>query len=271
MSTVRELLTTTSGISRSEARILLAHFLKTRPESLIAHPEDAIASDVTAAFQEAARRAAEGFPIPYLTGVQAFWGRDFVVTPDVLIPRPDTETLVEAALHIIASQPLKVLELGTGSGCIAVSIALEKPRALVTATDISEAALSVARQNAERFAVKNLTFRQGEWLAAVDPDERFDLIVSNPPYIAEGDAHLPALRWEPITALTAGFDGLNDIRRIASEALFHLNENGVLAFEHGFDQGPAVRTVMQQLGYRAVVTLQDLAGNDRVTKGFAPV
>ncbi len=270
MSTVRELLTTPGGISRSEARILLAHILKTRPESLIAHPDDAVSDEAAAAFRDAADRASAGYPIPYLTGTQAFWGRDFLVTPDVLIPRPDTETLVESALHIIASKPLKVLELGTGSGCIAISIAIEKPMASVTATDISEAALAVARKNAERFAVKNLTFQQGEWLSAVESDACFDLIVSNPPYIAEGDPHLPALRWEPITALTAGFDGLDDIRRIAAEALFHLNENGVLAFEHGFDQGPAVRTVMQQLGYRAVVTLQDLAGNDRVTKGFRP-
>ena len=163
-----------------------------------------------------------------------------------------------------------MLELGTGSGCIAVTLALEKPKTTVVATDISEEALTVARENARRLQADNLTFRAGEWFGAVKPNEKFDLIVSNPPYIAEGDRHLPALRWEPVTALTAGVDGLDDIRHIAAEALFHLRDNGVLAFEHGYDQGAAVRNILLQLGYRSVVTLRDLGGNDRVTQGFAP-
>lgn len=270
MTTVADLLKMSHGISRSEARLLLAHRLNVRPEVLIMHPERVIENACVLAFCQDLDQAEAGYPIPYLTGTQAFWGRDFRVTPDVLIPRPDTETLVESVLHIIADKTLTVLELGTGSGCIAVTVALEKPRTTVIATDISAAALAVAQENARRLGAADVTFRQGEWFEAVTPDETFDLILSNPPYIAEGDRHLPALKWEPITALTAGFDGLDDIRRIAAEALFHLTENGILALEHGYDQGAAVRSILQQLGYRAVVTIKDLGGNDRVTQGFAP-
>lgn len=271
MKTVRDLLALNRGISRSEARLLLAHCLGTVPETLIAHPEQEVNDTTAHAFEAMLAHAAEGCPIPYLVGKQAFWGRDFLVTPAVLIPRPDTETLVEAALHTITDKPLNVLELGTGSGCIAITLALEKPFAQVTATDISSEALEVACENARRFGVKNLTFRSGSWFDAVPNESLFDLIVSNPPYIAEGDPHLPALAWEPITALTSGPDGLDDIRRLASEALFHLTEDGVLALEHGFDQGQRVREILQQLGYRSVMTLQDLAGNHRVTQGFRPV
>lgn len=271
MATVRDLLTYQSGLSRSETRLLLAQTLSLRAEALIMHPEAEVADDKAAVFYEKVKMAAAGYPIPYITGKQAFWSRDFIVSPAVLIPRPDTETLVETALHTIADKPLKILELGTGSGCIAITLALEKPLTTVTATDISSEALAVAKLNAEQFSVKNITFKQGEWFDAVGSDECFDLIVSNPPYIAQGDVHLPALKWEPITALTSGIDGLNDIRRIASEAIFHLAENGILAFEHGYDQGKAARDILLQLGYRSVMTLQDLGGNDRVTKGFAPV
>lgn len=271
MTTVQELLRLNhGGVSRSEARLLLAHRLGVRPEALIMHPEKTVENACVLAFCQDLEKAEAGYPIPYLTGLQAFWGRDFVVTPAVLIPRPDTETLVEAALHTIADKALTVLELGTGSGCIAVTLALEKPKTTVVATDISEEALTVARENARRLQADNLTFRAGEWFGAVEPGEKFDLIVSNPPYIAEGDRHLPALRWEPVTALTAGVDGLDDIRRIAAEALFHLRDNGVLAFEHGYDQGAAVRNILQQLGYRSIVTLRDLGDNDRVTQGFVP-
>ena len=158
------------------------------------------------------------------------------------------------------------MELGTGSGCIAVTLALDNPLLTVTATDVSSQALTVARNNAQRLGAR-IAFREGSWFDAVAPEARFDIIASNPPYIADGDSHLPALSFEPTGALTSGPEGLDDIRVIADQARRHLTDGGLLAFEHGFDQGKAARKLLASLGYTAVVTVRDLGGNDRVTKG----
>ena len=268
MTTIDQLLLSAAGkIRRSEARLLLSSLLNKPVEYLIAHGSQAVAEGYALQFAAQLKEAQSGRPIPYITGVQAFWGRDFAVTPAVLIPRPDTETLVETVLLAAGGQKKSVLELGTGSGCIAVTLAKENPLLDVTATDISSEALSAARSNARRHGADNVRFACGSWFEALKDIARFDIIVSNPPYIAEGDSHLPALRYEPITALTSGPDGLDDIRHIAKEARSRLNPNGLLAFKHGFDQGKACRELLLLLGYRSVTTIQDLGGNDRVTMG----
>ncbi len=265
--TIDALLKAAAGkVSRSEARLLLAHVLHKPVEYLIAHNADTVEAQACERYRAALDDAARGKPIPYILGRQAFWGRDFTVTPAVLIPRPDTETLVETVLNAAQGRAKTVLELGTGSGCIAVTLALENPLLTVTATDVSSQALTVARNNAQRLGAR-IAFREGSWFDAVAPEARFDIIASNPPYIADGDSHLPALSFEPTSALTSGPEGLDDIRVIADQARRHLTDGGLLAFEHGFDQGKAARKLLASLGYTAVVTVRDLGGNDRVTKG----
>jgi release factor glutamine methyltransferase len=203
-----------------------------------------------------------------LRGLREFHGLDFRVTPDVLIPRPDTEALVDAALEKLDRTPgRKVLDLGTGSGCVAVSIAHERPAALVTAVDLSVEALEVAQGNSTANGQK-VEFLQGRWFAAV-AGRQFDLIVSNPPYVAAGDSHLRRgdLRFEPPLALISGTDGLKDIRIIVSEASGHLLPGGWLLFEHGYDQAAACRDLLQKAGFGALKSWPDLAGIARVAGG----
>ena len=272
MSTVAELLRAASGrVARTDARILLSSVLDAPKESFIAHPEREVSDADERRFLSILEKAAAGCPIPYLTGLQAFWSRDFLVTSAVLIPRPDTETVVETALSLMGSVPNpRILELGTGSGCIAVTIALERPDATVHATDASPEALAVAKQNAERLDAARIRFSLGNWLEAVPADALYDLIVSNPPYIEPGDEHLEALKYEPIDALTDGVDGLSDIREIASNARSHLTPGGYLVLEHGYDQGEAVRSILQACGFASCRTVRDLGGNERCTVGQNP-
>ena len=258
-----------AAIDAVDAEHLLLHVLA-RPRSwLFAHADDAVTATEAAAFRALVERRAQGEPVAYLTGTQGFWSLELAVTPATLIPRPETERLVELALERLpAGVAVRVADLGTGSGAIALAIARERPQAQVIATDASADALEVARANAERNRVRNVQFRQGDWLAPL-AGERFDLIASNPPYIADGDPHLCAgdLRFEPPTALSSGADGLDAIRVIVRDARAMLQPGGWLLLEHGWDQGDAVRALLQGGGYGDVATEQDLEARDRISLG----
>jgi release factor glutamine methyltransferase len=253
-----------------EAEILVAHALGRDRAWLFAHADDAVSiSDSDAAIALAARRKA-GEPIAYLTGHREFWSLDPRVTPAVLIPREDTELLVRKALqHCPQGEKVDIVDLGTGSGAIALAIAHERPLARVVALDSSTAALEVARANAERLRIGNVEFIRSDWFGAL-ADRRFDLIVSNPPYIAASDPHLSAgdLRFEPALALASGSDGLDAIRRIVRESPAHLRGGGMLAVEHGFEQGAAVRDLLSQSEFVEIYTERDLEGRERVSGGF---
>jgi release factor glutamine methyltransferase len=256
-------------VARREAVLLLRHVLGVSDAWLIAHPDDLVDVAQAAAFRGLVERRARGEPVAYLTGTRGFHALELQVTPDVLIPRPETELLVDCALQRIPEDmEWAVADLGTGSGAIALAIAKARPRAKVVATDASGAALAVARANADRLALRNVQFAHGDWCAALG-DARFDLIVSNPPYIAESDAHLREgdLRFEPAAALASGSDGLDAIRIIVRDARAHLRDGGWLLFEHGFDQGPAVRELLAAHDYAEVFTQRDLEVRERVSGG----
>lgn len=256
-------------IDRIDAEWLLAHALDRPRTWLFAHAADPVPIDVAERFEAMLARRQSGEPVAYLTGTQGFRTLELEVSPATLIPRPETELLVELALaRIPVDAEVRVADLGTGSGAIALAIAKERPRAAVIATDSSAAALEVARRNATRNRIATVEFREGDWLAPL-AGETFDLIASNPPYIAEGDPHLGEgdLRFEPPTALSSGADGLDAIRRIVRDAPAHLAAGGWLLLEHGWDQGEAVRALLQAAGFIDVETAQDLEGRDRVTLG----
>ncbi|MBV8030380.1 MAG: peptide chain release factor N(5)-glutamine methyltransferase [Betaproteobacteria bacterium] len=243
-----------------EARLLLAEATGFSAATLIAFPEKALPADAQQRFTELVSRRRRGEPVAYLLGRKEFYGIELVVTPAVLVPRPETELLVERAL----AQPFaRALDLGTGSGAIALALKRYRPRATVVAVESSAAALVVAKRNAARLGLE-VDFRHGRWLDPVD-DERFDLIVANPPYVAEGDPHLGALVFEPREALVSGPEGLDALREIAERAPAHLSAGGWLFLEHGFDQGEAVRRLLA--GLEAVQTWPDLSGIGRVTGG----
>lgn len=260
-----------SGLPALEARALLAHLTGWRREILVAFPEREPDDAIAERFAQLAARRRAGEPLAYLLGIKEFYGRDFLVSPAVLVPRPETELLVELALaRMSAHAAPRVLDLGTGSGAIAVSLALEHPQAQVVAVDVSAAALEVAQANARVLGAR-VEFRLGSWWQPIAAGERFDLIVSNPPYIAEGDRHLASLTHEPALALTDGGDGLACLRAIVAGAGAHLAPDGWLGMEHGWDQGPAVRELCLAAGFRDVDTARDGAGHDRVTHGRAPL
>jgi release factor glutamine methyltransferase len=255
-----------SGLPRSEARALLAWVLNVPRERLIAHPEQAVTAALAARFHSLVAQRSAGTPLAYLLGRQEFRSRPFQVDPNVLIPRPETELLVElaqAACRGIAAP--RLLDLGTGSGCIAITLALELD-CTVTAVDISTEALALARGNAARLRAR-VEFLQSDWFAKVEG--AFDFIVGNPPYIAAGDPHLAQgdLRFEPATALASGNDGLTAIRHILSDARRHLASGGWLFLEHGYDQAEAMAQLLAEAGFRAVEQHRDLAGIIRVSGG----
>lgn len=273
MTTIRELLSsaTSSGEveARHEAEMLLGHALGTSRAWLFAHSDLQPTVAVCEHFSQLLSARRGGEPVAYLIGRRGFWTLDLAVTPDVLIPRPETELLVELALARIAlDADSSVLDLGTGSGAIALAIASERPRARIVATDASAAALAVARANAQRLEILNIEFLQGDWYAALD-GHRFDIIVSNPPYIADGDAHLGSgdLRFEPATALVSGADGLDAIRILAAGAARHLSAQAWLLLEHGSDQAAGVRALLEANGFCAVQSALDIAAHERVTLG----
>ncbi len=255
--------------ARGEAELLLAHALGRTRAALFAWPEHVPEPPLRSAFETLVDARALGTPIAYLLGRRAFRTFELAVTPAVLIPRPETEHLVECVLERVpADVPRTVADLGTGSGAIALAIALERPQARVLATDASEAALAVARANAASLGVRNVAFAHGDWCAALG-DARFDVIASNPPYIAADDPHLARgdLRFEPASALASGADGLDAIRAITAQASACLNTGGWLLFEHGWDQAGRVRDLLVDTGFDAVASVRDLAGHERITLG----
>jgi release factor glutamine methyltransferase len=257
-------------IDRVDARVLLAHALACSPAWLFAHGDDVIDPSALQRFEALLQRRIRGEPVAYLTGHRAFWTFDLNVSPQTLIPRPETELLVELALaHASMEDGLRMADLGTGSGAIALALAQERPQSEVVAVDVSEGALEVARANAAALSLANVEFRQGDWLQPL-AGERFDVIASNPPYIAEGDPHLDALRYEPEPALSSGQDGLDAIRTITGAAPAHLRPGGWLLLEHGWDQGEAVGRLLHDTGFDSVQTHRDLEGRDRVTSGRWP-
>ena len=264
-STVAQLLVA-SGLPALEARALLAHRLQVSRERLVAHPESVVAGADAEAFVALVRRRATGEPLAYLIGTKEFYGRPFAVTPDVLVPRPETELLVDLAFERMrALEQPRVLDLGTGSGCIAVTLALECPAARVTATDASVGALAVARRNAEGLGAA-VTFRVGDWYDALPGDATFDLIVANPPYVAPDDPHLDALHFEPLQALTDRRDGMACLEAIVQGAGAHLDAAGWLLVEHGYDQAAAVQALFRRVGL-VPESHADGAGQWRVTLG----
>lgn len=257
---------------RYEAERLLMHVLGCDRAWLFAHATDPVPAHALATFAALLQRRIAGEPVAYLTGQRDFWTLDLQVTPDTLIPRPETELLVELALERLPEgASLRVADLGTGSGAIALAIASERPQAHVVATDASAAALQIARGNARRNAIGNIEFGHGSWFAPLH-GRHYHLIASNPPYIAEGDAHLLQgdLRFEPAAALSSGADGLDAIRAIVAEAPRHLLAGGWLLLEHGWEQGEAIRALLARAGFGEVSTVQDLEARDRVTLGRWP-
>lgn len=253
---------------RLEAEILLALALSKPRAFLFAHPEQAVDNATASRFLELVERRRAGEPVAYITGEREFWSVPIRVSPDVLIPRPETEVLVEAALaRVPPGSAARIADLGTGSGAIALALALERPICDVHASDISPEALAVARDNAARLGISNIRFHQGSWLAGLSG--RFDLVVSNPPYIRAGDPHLEAgdLRFEPHAALLAGPDGLDAIREIVRQAPDRLKPGGWLIFEHGHDQAHDSQALLKTHGFQEIETLRDLAGTKRVTLG----
>ncbi len=256
-------------IAATDARMLLQSVLNVSHAHLIAHPSQELAPEQAQQFYSLAVRRAAGEPVAYLVGEREFYSLNFKVTPAVLIPRPETELLVDLALERVSiDRPDKVLDLGTGSGAVAITIGKHRPLASVTAVDSSAAAIAVARVNARHLVATNVRMLASDWFSGVDGEE-FDLIVSNPPYVADGDPHLEQgdLRFEPRTALAAGSDGLDCIRCIITSAIAHLSVGGWLLLEHGYDQAAACRRLLSKAGFGEVFSHPDLAGTMRVSGG----
>ena len=266
--TVGEALDAARGVlPRLDADVLTAHALGCSRDTLYAFPERAMPTDDARRLAGFVRRRRRGEPLAYIVGQREFWSLTLCVDPRVLVPRPETECLVEAALARIGDIAT-VLDLGTGSGAIALAVAASRSNARVVGVDRDSGCIDVARQNAARLEL-TATFRQSDWFSALDPSERFDVVVANPPYVADGDPHLDddGLRFEPRDALVAGTDGLDALRRIVPAAPSHLVRGGWLCVEHGHDQQAAVRDLFLEHGFQDIETAPDLAGMPRVTCG----
>ena len=259
----------TRGLGRLDAQLLLLHLLD-KPANqrgwLLSHDDEPLPPTIITALEALVQRRLAGEPLAYLTGHKEFFGLDLQVDARVLVPRPDTETLVSWALELLEDQQ-RVLDLGTGSGAIALALKASQPELHVHASDFSAEALAVAQANAQRLKL-DVSFHQGAWFAALPASEPpFDCIVANPPYIAELDSHLAALKFEPAEALTSGADGLDDLRQIIAQAPRHLVPGCWLLLEHGYDQAPAVRDLLTAAGFAQVQSRQDLAGIERCSGG----
>lgn len=264
-----ETLASVSDSALLDAEVLLCLALNKPRSHLRAWPDRQLQPEQLSDFTALLEQRRQGIPIAYITGVKEFWSRDFQVSSDVLIPRPDTELLIELSLKLIpADQPVKIIDLGTGSGIIAITLAAERPHAQISATDFSLAALRIAQLNADKHRINNIEFYQSNWFAEV-PATPFDLIISNPPYIAEDDSHLQQgdVRFEPHTALSAAEQGLADIKIIAGTARNYLKPYGHLLIEHGYNQQQPVQALFTGLHYDGVQTYTDLSGQPRVTYG----
>ncbi len=252
-----------------DAEVLLCKVLDKGRSYLRAWPDAIISAGQHQAYQVLVNDRRQGKPLAYIIGTREFWSRDFQVSPDVLIPRPDTELLIELSLALIpTNQPFRIIDLGTGSGIIAITLAAERPHAQLFATDISAAALACAKDNAAKHKVEHIQLYQSNWFENV-PDGKFDLIVSNPPYLAEDDEHLRQgdLRFEPKTALISTQQGLNSIKTIAESARDRLEMGGFLLIEHGYNQEAEVQSIFSNMGFQAVQTHTDLSGQPRATSG----
>ena len=256
------------GVDRLDAQVILARRLQVVRTWVLAHGEATVNHDAAAACRDDLARRAAGVPLAYIVGEREFHGIALGVTPAVLDPRPDTETLVDWAVELIGDRPLNVVDLGTGSGAIALAVKHARPQADVLATDDDEGALSVARANARRLGL-DVRFALGDWWSAV-AGRRFQLALSNPPYIAASDAHLASLAHEPRRALTPGTTGLEAIERIVASAASHLDAGGWLLLEHGHDQSDAVRRLLRSHGFESPATRTDLSGVPRCTGARRP-
>ena len=269
LARARTALEATGGTARLDAEVLLAQALGWSRARLLAHPGTSLDPACARRFEALVERRREGEPIAYVTGRREFRSLEFAVTPDTLIPRPETEHLVEAVLGVVSpDDTVAIADVGTGAGAVAVALARERPRSFVLGTDRSPAAVAVARANAVRLGAGNVSFIVADACAALAP-HRWSVVVSNPPYVAENDPHLATgdLRFEPWEALVSGPRGLAMLETLARQGPARLVDGGWLVLEHGRDQGPAVRALLARAGLEAVETIRDLAGNERVTLG----
>jgi release factor glutamine methyltransferase len=267
------LLATASPSAQIDAEVLLAHTLQTSRTFLYTHPEKKLDEAQTNTYQELLTKRCEGQPIAYLTGHREFWSLPLHVSKDTLIPRPETELLVELTLTLLKNtSPACILDLGTGSGAVALAIASERADWQVLACDISQAAVEVARKNAAHLNVSNIQILCSDWFASI-PKQQFNVIVSNPPYIASQDPHLSEgdVRFEPQHALTSGIDGLDSLTYLIKQSFDRLRPGGLLLLEHGYLQKEAVITLLKQNGYEQVHCWQDWQGNDRISGGWRKI
>jgi release factor glutamine methyltransferase len=258
-----------SDSAKLDAQLLLAYVLNKPLSYLLTWPEQQLIENTINEFSILLAKRIKGEPIAYLVGEKEFWSLPLKVSPATLIPRADTEILVEQVLHDFADKkgPVTCLDLGTGTGAIALAIASEKQHWHIEAVDFSHEAVALAQDNAKQLSLPQVSIYQSDWFSNISPDTQFDVIVSNPPYIDETDLHLSKgdVRFEPKSALVASNQGLADIQKIAEQARTYLKPNGVLYFEHGYQQADAVTMILTVLGYQDIKTIQDLSGNDRVT------
>jgi len=269
LTTATELLANISDTAILDAEVLLCHCIKKSRSHLRAWPEKEIPAQDYQHFLQLLKKRQQGTPIAYLTGNREFWSRDFKVSPDVLIPRPDTELLIELSLSLIAdiSNP-RLIDLGTGSGIIAITLAAERPDSIVLASDLSEQALAIAEHNATSHQLKNIQFLHSCWFDKIALS-KFDLVISNPPYINATDPHLSQgdVRFEPKNALIAEDQGLKDIKSLCEQSRGYLKPDATLLIEHGYDQQASAQAIFKSFGYHAITTHKDLSGNPRVTTG----
>lgn len=264
----RKVLAGTTPTAALDAEVLLMHCIGRDRAYLRAWPERPLDQSQAGSYLDLINRRRAGWPVAYLTGEREFWARSFRVAPGVLIPRPETELLIELALDLLPLEASRdILDLGTGSGILAITLAAERPSVRVTAIEASAAAIDIARDNARRLNAGPVRFIQGDWLAPLGSNERYDLILSNPPYIAAGDPHLRHgdLRFEPPAALAAGPDGLSALRTIIADARRHLKPSGVLLLEHGWDQAEILASLLAAQGYTGISHHTDLQGHHRAT------
>lgn len=253
-----------STLDNLDSQLLLGYVLQQPRSFVLAHPEYVLTPAQQQQFQQLMLRRQQGEPIAYILGQQEFWSLNLTVTPEVLIPRPETELVIELLLTNFSNeQSLAILDLGTGSGAIALALADEKPTWQITATDKSTAALDIAQQNAQDLKIENIIFKHSDWFN--DITQQYNVIVSNPPYIAADDVHLSALQYEPKSALIADDNGLAEYQKIIAQAKAHLQPEGLLFLEHGYQQADAIQALLQQHGFNNITTVNDLANLPRVT------